>query len=110
MPLPRRRSSALLEFTLHLNSRPRVSSPFVSPLPYLAPFASLNHPPDLPPLPGLRGPAGSRKAPLDAVQVEFDECWSFTSTRVRDGEMATGTAKIEPPAQTCAELEMRSTL
>ena len=37
--------------------------------------------------------------------VTFDECWSFTSVREKDGDQATGTAKIEPPPKECKELQ-----
>ena len=37
--------------------------------------------------------------------VTFDECWSFTSVREKDGDQASGTAKIEPPPKECKELQ-----
>jgi hypothetical protein len=36
--------------------------------------------------------------------VIFDECWSFVSVRDRDGDRASGVAKIEPPAKSCPHL------
>ena len=40
--------------------------------------------------------------------VTFDDCWSFVSVRDRDGDRATGTGRIEPPAKSCPELSTHS--
>ena len=37
-------------------------------------------------------------------EVTFDECWAFTSVRKKDGDIAHGVAKIEPPVKECPHL------